>query len=1310
MPDESRIVQLLQEILESNSPPEEICSNCPELLPEVQERLQKCRRAEAKIHAMFPSAEPAIEIAAKLRLGAGDQSPEIPGYLIEAVLGRGGMGVVYKARHLKLRRTVALKMMLAGPFAGKDERSRFMREAEAVAALRHEHIVQVYDVGDLDGCPYFTMEYIEGGTLAEKLAGIPQAAKRAADLVVKLAGAVQVAHRAGILHRDLKPGNVLLTADGTPKIADFGLARRLDSEESQTISGTRMGTPSYMAPEQVTGSRVSLGPAVDVYALGAILYETLTGRPPFHGETARDTERQVLEQEPVPPSRLNPRIPRDLETICLKCLHKDHSRRYATAADVSADLDRFASGKSIVARPVGTIERVVKWARRRPAVASLIATALLVIIGAVLVAARIHGIESARRAEVALRNERARQAIETALSLVVDLRRGQRWPEAQHIIADATSRLEDADSPQLKKRFNHVADDLRVAQQLERIHQIYAEPDGDNVDYSSAAREYDQLFNQLGIGPGVSEQRAADVVRASEIRDEVLAALDSAAFVADQRTNEAGERRLLLIGKLADRDPAWRDRFRDPAIWHDREQLLKLVYVMHSVSPAPPPDQVLILGVLLGRLGTNAEGIRVLTEAQQLHPQDYWINLELGQALIQTRRPAEASQYLRVAAALRPSNSSVSTFLGNALFSAGQPEQAIAAYRRAVELDPRPAFASFRLVGMLSGQGRWDEARAVADRAGYAVPTTLPMWRSLARSLAGAGRYDQAVAIYQRLMKVAPTDSWVEIEFFTTLVSAGRLSEAESFVGGRLAADPKSYHLRYWHGRTLRDLGRIDQAIAEFEKAITFDNSHGPCYIELALLLQSEGKEQRANEMYRHVVKLQPYDYQSWRGLAASDLVLNQFAPAEDAARHALALAATGDPTMADARRQLDLCNRLVGVSGQLAAILADPRRISDPNSQLAIADWASKYKGQPAASCRLYQAAFATQPALLDDFTGHFRFEAACAAAQAGCGLGNDAANLDTDSRARLRDQAFAWLKADLEAWVHKHALGHPGDRSLACQTVRIWQQSTALACVRDKQALSKLDSLERERWNSLWADVSALASRDPSQLLAEARSLAGHRDWKAAAGSYRRSFEIESTDDANAWFEYAAVQLLADDHPGYQLTCAHMIERCSNGHAMRPFLVARACTLASDSDANAKMSRDLSSAELASAASFHWSLTEQGALVVRTGAPIAQTPLFEQVAMLHKGEMSISLFERSIAAMPAPGAEILNWYWLSIVHGKLGHLEESRRWFLEAESWLDQQGQDYPRNGPTMSFDLHNWLEAQVLRREAAALIKDK
>jgi serine/threonine-protein kinase len=232
------------------------------------------------------------------------------------------MGVVYQARHLRLNRLVALKMLLGGDDASPHQRARFKREAEAVAGLRHENIVRVYDVGDHDGRPYFTMEFLEGGSLAQQLAGTPQAAGAAARLVATLAEAVGVAHQGGVVHRDLKPANVLLTAEGTAKLSDFGLARRLQGGTALTPSGVALGTPSYMAPEQARGQAQALGPAVDVYALGAILYELLTGRPPFHAETAAATLQEVIIRDPVPPTLLNSTVPRDLDTICLKCLNR----------------------------------------------------------------------------------------------------------------------------------------------------------------------------------------------------------------------------------------------------------------------------------------------------------------------------------------------------------------------------------------------------------------------------------------------------------------------------------------------------------------------------------------------------------------------------------------------------------------------------------------------------------------------------------------------------------------------------------------------------------------------------------------------------------------------------------------------------------------------------------------------------------------------------------------------------------------------------------------------------------------------------
>src|SRR5438552_7920327 len=224
------------------------------------------RRLRADLDALLPPADETMPQAPP-----GLSLPRIPGYHVDAVLGHGGMGVVYKARHARLHRTVALKMLLAGAYAGPQERQRFIREAESVAGLRHANLVQVYDVGEHDGRPYFTMEYVEGGSLAQKLAGTPQPARQAAALVASLAEAVQVAHQGGIVHRDLKPANVLLAADGTPKITDFGLARRLEGGAGVTQSGVPLGTPSYMAPEQAQGQTRAIGPAMDVYALGAIL-------------------------------------------------------------------------------------------------------------------------------------------------------------------------------------------------------------------------------------------------------------------------------------------------------------------------------------------------------------------------------------------------------------------------------------------------------------------------------------------------------------------------------------------------------------------------------------------------------------------------------------------------------------------------------------------------------------------------------------------------------------------------------------------------------------------------------------------------------------------------------------------------------------------------------------------------------------------------------------------------------------------------------------------------------------------------------
>jgi WD40 repeat protein len=301
----------------------------------------------------------------------GSRLPSFGDYDTLEEVGRGGMGVVYRARQRSLERVVALKMVLAGEHASPEELARFRSEAAALARLQHPHIVQIHEVGEHDGRPYFSMEFVDGGSLAQRLDGTPLPAPEAARLVQTLAGAVHAAHGKGVVHRDLKPANVLLTADGTPKITDFGLAKRLDLPAGATQSGAILGTPSYMAPEQAAGRGKDIGPPADVYTLGALLYELLTGRPPFRAPTAVDTLVLVQTEEPVPPSRLQPGVPRDLETVCLTCLQKEPARRYGSAQALGEDLRRFRTGEPIRARRVQVWERVGKWVRRHPAPAAL---------------------------------------------------------------------------------------------------------------------------------------------------------------------------------------------------------------------------------------------------------------------------------------------------------------------------------------------------------------------------------------------------------------------------------------------------------------------------------------------------------------------------------------------------------------------------------------------------------------------------------------------------------------------------------------------------------------------------------------------------------------------------------------------------------------------------------------------------------------------------------------------------------------------------------------------------------------------------
>jgi WD40 repeat protein len=388
----------------------------------ISRHLESCPRCEAFLDSLDGRTDSAIaalrhpgsarDLARIHALTAPRSAADLPavaGYEVFGFLGEGGMGVVYRARQVALDRPVALKLLRGG---SSKRLARFRAEALAEARLQHPHVVQIFEIGEHQGQPYLALELLEGGSLEAKFAGEPQASHDAAALVAVLARTVQYAHSRGIVHRDLKPSNVLLTAEGTAKIADFGLAKFLLATDGQTQEGDLVGTPRYMAPEQTSGALEAVGPAADIYSLGVILYELLTGRAPLQAPTPVETLLLIRNQEPLPPSRLLPRLPRDLETICLRCLQKDPRRRYATAQELADDLERFLAGNPVRARPVGMPEKVLKWVRRQPMQAAACGLAALA-----LVLAGLGGGAAAlwQRTEGALqREQRAKEDAEQA--------------------------------------------------------------------------------------------------------------------------------------------------------------------------------------------------------------------------------------------------------------------------------------------------------------------------------------------------------------------------------------------------------------------------------------------------------------------------------------------------------------------------------------------------------------------------------------------------------------------------------------------------------------------------------------------------------------------------------------------------------------------------------------------------------------------------------------------------------------------------------------------------------------------------------
>jgi tetratricopeptide (TPR) repeat protein len=771
----------------------------------------------------------------------------VEGYEILGELGRGGMGVVYKARQTGLNRLVALKMVLAGAHAGPEQLARFQTEAEAVATLQHPHIVQIYEVGKHAGLPYFSLEFVDGGSLAQKLDGKPLPPAQAARYAELLAAAMHCAHQHGIVHRDLKPANVLLTADGGPKITDFGLAKRLEGDSKQTRSGTLMGTPSYMAPEQARGETHAIGPLSDVYALGAILYELLTGRPPFQGATLLDTLEQVRSQEPVPPARLQPKVSRDLETICLKCLQKEPRKRYASAEALADDLHRCLAGLPIQARPVGAMERAWRWCRRNPRTAALATAvvALVVSLGAMsaAVAARAAREKQTTDEVRRLARDRLRQATEAITA--GDHRRALDFLKWSDPLLAGRAALSGERSG-LDRLRAQVAAYAGFKTQLDdaRFRGLIGSRDRPREAQNSCRRLlelYDQIEHRTGDARFGLPPLAPGTLRL--FREDVFETFLVAALVEWELASGAD-------------DPAARaDAARRGIAWLDRaEQLL-------------PP-----------------------TKALYARRSDFWEKLGDREAARADARRAEAIE--PTSAVDHYWHGYADRVRGESALSSGSPKEAqghfreaSAEYASALRARPEHFWAYFEWATCHFKVGDLHDALVGFTACTYLKPDVPWPYHNRATIHRLLKQYDQAIE--DETAALARDERYAEAYYGRGLdhLMKGRKDQALEDFGQSIRFDPGSPAAFFQRAEIYRALKRLGEAARDYDRVIDLDPKHAAAYFARAAIRFARGEAAPARDDYTAVIRLRPGLAEPYRNRGIAHLRLGDYEAALSDAR-----------------------------------------------------------------------------------------------------------------------------------------------------------------------------------------------------------------------------------------------------------------------------------------------------------------------------------------------------------------------------------------------------------------------------------------
>jgi serine/threonine protein kinase/Flp pilus assembly protein TadD len=1049
-------------------------------------------------------------------------------YKLLEQIGEGGMGAVWMAQQTEpVKRLVAIKLIKAG-MDSKQVIARFEAERQALALMDHANIARVLDAGTTDaGRPYFVMDLVKGVPITRYCDEHHLTPKQRLELFVPVCQAVQHAHQKGIIHRDLKPSNVLVALyDGkpVPKVIDFGVAKAagqpLTEKTLVTGFGNIVGTLEYMSPEQAEINQLDIDTRSDIYSLGVLLYELLTGSPPL---TKKDLEkagmlemlRVIREQEPSKPStklstaeslptlaanrgtepaKLTKLVRGELDWIVMKALEKDRNRRYETANGFAMDVQRYLADEPVLACPPSAWYRCGKFTRRHKMGLAVTGLALC------LLASLVGGIGWA------VRDRAARQA-KVVNDLDLALERGELF-QRDGKPADARAALDRAERlaveapadrarherlASLKERLAAEARDQAFLTRFEDIWLRVASQVNVEQSWFTSEAAYPEIREALGrYGIAVGVMAPTDVAarvqgRPEPVRGYLIAALGECLRRAPKE--DAQTRRWLLAALAATDNDAWRMRARQAWVagdWQTLEQLAKGA----DVRKQPPSLLLLLATNLPGPMGPTR--LELLRRIQRSYPADLWANHDLAYELWKSGRPAEAIRYYTAALALRPDNPGIYVNRGSALRDAGEVNAAIVDFQQAVALAPRYAVAHNNLGNALRAKGQVDDAIA-AYRVAIRLKKDLPEAHSgLGNALRDQGQLDEAIAAYREAV--------------------------------RLKKDYAEAHNNL--GNALRDKGQVDDAIGAYREAIRLKKDLPLAHNNLGLALTAKGQLDEAIAAYREAIRHKPDFAEAHCNLGSLLRRQGRFVEALKALRHGHKLGSQRPDWRYPSASWVQQAERLVA-HDKLPDVLSGKVQPADTAERLALARFCQEHKKRYAAAARFYAEAFVAEPKLIGAQPSGHRYNAACAAALAGCGQGEDAKSLDDKERTRLRRQALDWLRAELAGWRRLLENEPAKARAAVMQQLQHWQNDPDFAGVRGSKALGQLPAAERPGWQKLWQEVEELRQSYRNHLRGLTQTCAGQADRGGAVAAAQKRRDLGWDPPADAYDAACALAL---------------------------------------------------------------------------------------------------------------------------------------------------------------------------------------